>query len=162
MTKLTQKYVIVQFSKSLPVGYTYSMKGWPLHVTLADVFSINGKWTDLFKDMNCILENEVTIFSKAIVKDLFGEDRSIKVTLIEKTDELQNLHERVVSVLEKHGALFNSPEYTKDGFKPHATEQAEAKLEIGDVVEFGSLTLVDMFPDGDPYQRKILGTVHLR
>lgn len=162
MTKFTQKYVVVQFSKSLPDGHEYSMKDWPLHVTLADVFAIDGKWTSLFKDLNLILDNESAFFSKATVKDLFGDDRSTKVILIEKTSELQNLHKMIISVLEKHGAVFNSPEYVKEGFKPHVTEQAESKLRIGDIVEFSSLTLVDMFPNEDPYQRKVLGTVYLK
>lgn len=162
MTRFTQKYVLVQFLENLPDGYEYSMKDWPLHVTLADVFAIHGDWTSLLKDLTLSLENERAFFSHTKVKDLFGEDGSIKVILIEKTDELQNLHDTIISVLERHKAVFNSPEYVKAGYKPHATEQAESKLQIGDVVEFNSLTLVDMFPNNDPYQRKILGTVHLR
>jgi len=162
MTKFTQKYVVARFSKELPDEFEFSMKDWPLHVTLADVFAVDGEWTSLLKDLNLSLKNEKAFFSQTIAKDFFGDDGSTKVILIENTAELRNLHETIISVLEKHGAVFNSPEYVNAGFKPHVTEQAESRLEIGDIVEFRSLTLVDMFPNKDPYQRKILGTVHLK
>jgi hypothetical protein len=34
------------------------------------------------------------------------------------------------------------------------------QLQIDDIVTFDSITLVDMFPDENPCQRRILGTVH--
>ena len=51
MPKFTQKYVLVHTFKDLPDGYEYSMADWPLHVTLADVFSIQGDYKDLI--VNC-------------------------------------------------------------------------------------------------------------
>lgn len=159
MAEFTQKYTIVHLLKDLPSGHEYSMKDWPLHVTLADVFAINGKWSDLFDDLGRSLNQETTFFSKVIVNDLFGENRSVRVKLLENTKELQNLHEKIVDVLERHGVEFNSPQYTRAGFKPHSTDQIEGSVQIGDVVEFGSITLIDMFPNENPYQRRILGTI---
>ena len=161
MPEFTQKYTIVHFFKNLPDNFEYSMKDWPLHVTLADVFAINGKWSDLFEDLNRSIDEQPAFFSRVVGKDLFGADRSIKVNLLENINELQNLHDKIVDVLEKPGVEFNSPQYTRAGFKPHSTDNFEPGLEIGDIVEIGSITLIDMFPNEDPYQRRVLGTIHL-
>lgn len=161
MPAFTQKYTIVQFVKDIPDGYEYSMEDWPLHVTLADVFAIKGRWRDLFEDLKLSLNMQRAFFSKVAVKHLFGEDRSVKVKLLENTDELQNLHDKIIDTLEKYGVEFNSPQYIRTGFKPHSTDQLESSLEVGDIVEFGSITLVDMFPNKNPYQRRVLGTIRL-
>lgn len=159
MPSFTQKYTIVQLIEDLPDGYEYSMKDWPLHVTLADVFAIDGVWTDLLKDLERRFKSQATFFSDLVANDLFGEYRSIKVKLLRKTDELQKLHDNIIRVLERHDVAFNSPQYTKAGFKPHLTEQSNGSLHIGDIVELRSITLIDMFPNEDPYRRKVLGTI---
>ena len=161
MPEFTQKYAIVQFLKDVPDGYEYPMNNWPIHVTLVDVFAINAEWGDLFDNLRVSLATQTAFFSTVVVKDLFGEERSIKVNLLENTKELQNLHDEIVNTLEKYGVQFNSPQYTRTGFKPHSTEHIEGSLVIGDIVEFSSIALVDMFPNDDPYRRRILGTIHL-
>ena len=146
--------------EDLPDGYEFSMRYWPLHVTLTDVFAIDGNWINLLDDLKLSFDKiQTPLFSEVVANDLFGEDRSIKVKLLMKTDELQNLHDKIIYDLERHGALFNSPQYTKAGFKPHSAEQSTGSLHIGDIVEFRSITLIDMFPNEDPYHRKVLGTI---
>lgn len=160
MDKFTQKYTIVQLLKDLPDGYEYSMKDWPLHVTLADIFAIDGKWSDVLEDLGKNLYAEKAFSSRVTERDLFGENRSVKVKLLENSDELQSFHEKIISILEKHGAKFNSPQHTRAGFRPHVTDQVEQGVQIGDSIEFNAITLIDMFPDKNPYQRRVLGTVH--
>jgi 2'-5' RNA ligase len=160
MQKLTQKYVIAHLVTDLPDGYEYSMADWPLHVTLADVFAIDGDPNDLLVDLSKQLSAHSTVKSEVVGEEWFGEDRSVYVKLLNKTDELQQLHETILAVLQRHNVKFNSPEYTKEGFRPHSTVQKNGRLELNDVVMFDSVTLIDMFPDENPTRRRILGTVH--
>jgi len=42
---------------------------------------------------------------------------------------------------------------------PHSTVQSYKRLNKGDEVIFSALSIVDFFPDKDPYQRKILAII---
>lgn len=161
MSGFTQKYTVVHLVEELlPNGYEYSMKDWPVHITLADVFAIEGTWVDLLRDLESGLESQKKFLTEVVDNDLFGVDRSIKVKILKNNSELRELHENIVNTLERHNVIFNSPQYTRSGFKPHSTEQKQASLHMGDTIEFGSITLIDMYPDDNPYKRRILGTIH--
>lgn len=162
MKKFTQKYVIVYLIKDLPLGYEYAMSSWPLHVTLLDVFAINGSSTDLIADLEKEFANSRPVTVRVIDKDLFGEDSDIPVALLNKTTELQHLHNKIIGVLKRYDVKFNNPEYVSDGFRPHSTIQKDKQLKIDDIVTVGSITLIDMFPNKDPRQRRILGTIHFK
>lgn len=159
MQKLSQKYVIVHLIDDLPVGYEHSMKDWPPHVTLADVFAIKGDPKELLTDLDKKFGSNLSIKSKVIGEEWFGEDRSVHVKLLHKTEELQQLHEAILKVLEAHNVKFNNPQYTNEGFRPHSTAQKSGQLKLNDIVTFDSITLIDMFPEKNPFQRRILGTI---
>lgn len=160
MQKLTQKYVIVHLIDNLPVGHEFSMSDWPLHITLADVFAIDGSPTDLLIDLETEFSSHSPIQSSVVGDEWFGEDKSVHVKLIKKTEELQQLHETILSILSNYKVRFNNPEYAHAGFKPHSTVQKNGQLDLGDTVTLDSLTLIDMFPDNNPSLRRVLGTVH--
>ena len=67
----------------------------------------------------------------------------------------------MLSVLEEGGLKLNDPQFARDGFLPHATVQKHARLNKGDKVQFTALSIVDMFPDEDPYKRKVLKTIKI-
>ena len=160
MPEFTQKYTIVHMLKDLPNGFEYSMKNWPLHVTIVDVFAVEGDLNSLLEDLRKNLDSSNVSDSWVTEEGFFGDDKSVHVMLVKKTNELQNLHDTIVEVLESYSVKFNSPQYTGSGFKPHATKQLNDSLKIGDAVKVNSVTLIDMFPDNDPYQRRVLGTIH--
>jgi 2'-5' RNA ligase len=160
MQKLTQKYVLVHLMEGLPDGYEFSMQDWPLHVTLADVFAIQGRPEDLMTRLTERLNNHPVIQARVMGDDWFGKDKSTHVMRIEKTNELQTLHKAVVDILRTLNATFNSPQYIGSGFKPHSTIRGDdQQLQKDTVLSFDSITLIDMFPNENPTQRKILGTV---
>src|SRR5664279_218953 len=160
MQKFTQKYVLVQMIKDLPVGYEYAMEDWPLHVTVASVCSIESKPDDLLRDLEKQLSSVHAVESKVVRDEWFGENKEYHVMLVDKTPRLNDLFKKVITVLNNHGLKFNSPEYEGEGYAPHATIQKIGQLYINDVVLFHSLTLIDMFPDENPHQRRVLGTIH--
>lgn len=161
MQEFSQKYVLVHAIQDWPDVYEYSMEDWPLHVTLAGTFSIEGEPADLIKDLGHVLASLPIARAKVVDEAWFGKDENIHVMLLDRTKDLQDLHEKILEVLENHHVQFNSPEYAGKNFRPHATVQKSAQLKVGDVVTFDSVTLIDMFPDKNPYQRRVLGTIQL-
>lgn len=157
--KYTQKYTIVHLMDVLPEGYEYSMKDWPLHITVADVFAIDGNSTHVLERLRDMLSTFSPLQTRVNGEDWFGDDKSIHAMLLEKTNEFQQLHDEIVTVLKQFGAKFNNPEFTEDGFKPHSTVQNDGKLEIGDNLTIDTITLIDMFPNDDFKKRKVLGTI---
>ena len=162
MQKLTQKYTLVHLLDDLPDGYEYSMKDWPLHITLADVFAIEGSPENLLKSLDTALSSFSSIKTKIVGEDWFGDDMSVHVKLIEKTDDLMILHDTIIDELKKLNAMFNNPQYTGAGFKPHATVKSNDNLIDRDAIIIDSITLIDMFPDNDPNNRRVMSTIYFK
>lgn len=89
----------------------------------------------------------------------FGDQGQVQVVLLNRSDSLVELHQDVLTTLEDGGLKLNDPQFARDGFLPHATVQKHARLNKGDRVQFTALSIVDMFPDEDPYKRKVLRTI---
>ena len=160
MQKLTQKYVLAYIINNFPNGYEYSAEDWPLHVTLADVFAIDGDPKDLINGLTKRLSSRQQVESKIVGEEWFGQDKGVHVSLLDRTEELQELHETLLKVLSNYDVKFNNPEYINEGFRPHSTIQKNERFEINDIVTLDSVTLIDMFPNEDPYRRKILSTIY--
>lgn len=161
MQQFSQKYAIVQLLEDLPEGFECDWKNWPLHVTLADVFAIEWPISTLCDKLEKFASLQPTFSTKALGDEFFGSNKDIRVVLIDKTKELSDLHMRLVQLLDDGNVKFNNPEYTLGGFLPHSTVQPHIRLHKDDAVPFKALTIIDMFPDGDPYRRKIIKTLPL-
>lgn len=160
MQQFTQKYTLVHFIKDLPIGFEYEVADWPLHVTLADTFAIDDTPSDLLTDIKSQLASTYAVVAHVTRDEWFGLDKNVHVVLLDKTSAMQNQHDAIVKILNNHGVKFNNPEYTSVGYVPHSTVQKSGQLHVGDDTIIDSVTLVDMFPDEDPYRRRVLGTVH--
>ncbi|MFS8120553.1 MAG: 2'-5' RNA ligase family protein [Microcoleus sp.] len=161
MKQFSQKYTIVQLLEDMSEGDEYAASGWPLHVTLADIFAID--W-----DESTLISRCFETFSKfksvrATVgdEDWLGEDEQTHVTLLNMNAELFNLHIDIIKFLEQGNVRFNTPEFIEQGFKPHLTVRPNARLRKGRTVAFDVLTVIDMFPNNDPSRRKVLKTIKL-
>jgi len=64
-------------------------------------------------------------------------------------------------LLEQGDLKLNDPQLAREGFLSHATVQKHARLNKGDRVTFNALTLIDMFPDENPYQRRVVKTIRI-
>lgn len=98
----------------------------------------------------------------SVVEDyrFFGDHGQVQVALLQKDfDDLVQLHYEVIELLEQGGWKPNDPRFVRDGFLPHSTVQKHARLNKGDPVIFDALTIIDMFPNNDPYQREVPQTI---
>lgn len=156
-----QKYLFVKFLETPPKSGVFDMKNWPLHVTIVRNFSYTGNISALTSLVEHIARDLKPISTTADKEALFGPEENILVTLLMMTDELRAMHQLLYDKLIERGAVFDEPQYCGAGFRAHATVQESGKLNKGDSVMIDELTLIDMFPDQDITQRKILSTVTL-
>lgn len=150
--KYSQKYALVSFFESIEIITEFAMTDWPPHITLADVFAIELD-TGIEQKLEAMLADQPPITLSAIGDSVLG---MTKVVFIEKNDGLQKLHDKIIDLLELHGAKFNNPEFTRSGFLPHSTIQKSGRLHEGDRVEINTISLIDMFPDTNWQQRRVL------
>lgn len=143
------KYVIVSFLEKNPSA-TFSSSDWPLHVTIVRPFS-SSKNPDYFLDIlktHCLNRKKIILSGKS--REMFGHDKSIPVTELEKTAEIEDLYRKLMLSLEGN-IEFSKPHF--DDFRPHVTDH-NRKLGVGDKIALGSLSVVEM--DGE--KRIVLGT----
>lgn len=161
MTQFTQKYAIIQLFEAMPVGTQFEASNWPLHATIADTFSIDWDASKMTEKLTELLKHHSQ--ARTVTEDdrYFGDNGRVQVALLKKTGSLVRLHYDVIELLEQGGWSPNDPQFAKEGLLPHSTVQEHARLSKGDEVVFNALTIVDMFPDEDPYQRKILATIKI-
>ncbi len=138
------------------------MSDWPLHVTLSPRFAVDIKQPNLVTDLKNLLAKKKPI--KTIVKkdEKFGQDHHILVSLLELTSKLLELHNEVLDLLESYGAIFDEPNFSRSGYRPHITVQKSGRVNRGDTIMINNLTLVDMYPEQNIKQRKILETYSLK
>lgn len=157
----TQKYTIIQLFEEVPEGTQFSASSWPLHTTVVDTFAIDWDAPTLIKELSKLLASHATATSNAMEDTFFGPEKQTQVVLLRRTDSLVKLHNDVIDLLKRGDLKLNDPQYAGEGFLPHATVQKHARLNRGDSVTINALTLVDMFPGADPYQRKVLKTIRI-
>lgn len=160
MQTFTQKYALIHSLQPLDDGYEYSMENWPLHVTLADVFAIEGDPADLLTDLKRDFDSSDVVSAVVTGDQWFGDDGEVHVKILDKTSGLDRMHDKVLKCLGNYDVVFNQPAYTREGFVAHSTVQKDASLQDGDLVVFDSLTLIDLFPNEDAYRRRVVGTVY--
>lgn len=161
MSNFTQKYALVQFIDEVDVGYEYISDNWPLHVTVVDTFGTNWSVRQMVDELSEALGACEPAVSKAGDDHFFEENGQTQVVLLEATTGLLNIHQAAIATLARGDLVLNDPQYALAGFLPHATVQQRARLHKGDRVDFRELSLVDMFPDEDPFRRKVLAKIRL-
>lgn len=159
MQNFSQKYAIVQFFQEYPEGYEFSSHNWPLHSTIVDTFAIEWDVPRMTRALIKVLGNTHPASSIVLADDYFGQSKEVHVMLLQKTNELAELHKKILSTLEPGGLKLNDPHYANQGFTPHSTVQHDSRLTSGQSVTFDALSIIDMFPDNDPYKRKLLTTI---
>jgi 2'-5' RNA ligase len=131
------------------------MTDWPLHITLADTFAIERQPTDIDSKLATFASERKSFSVSALGDSVLG---STPVVLLGNTKSLVRLHGELITLLEENGAVFNNPEFTKTGFIAHSSIQQNGRLQIGDEACIDSISLIDMFPNEDWQQRRVLAT----
>lgn len=157
--KLTQKWAVAAFFDDLPLGYEFPREETPLHATLAGVFAINKSGDEIADLLRQCLTDTAGFPVIGLDEERWGDE--LIVTRLEDSQQFSALYAGVQDCLLNKGAVFNEPQYLHDGFTPHVTHQKEGKLSVGQSAPIAHVSLVDMFPHGDGYRRRIHATISL-
>jgi 2'-5' RNA ligase len=161
MDKLTQKWAIAAFLEPVEDGFEFHRSDIPLHVTLAGVFASEMDGQQLGETLAELLCS-VTSFDVEGGEDLFwGENGEITVVQIKESRELKKLYNRIYDKLVSEGTVYNEPHFEGEANVLHSTVQKHDRLENGQKTRIKSVSLVDMFPNSDGYQRKVVKTINL-
>ncbi|MET3806044.1 hypothetical protein ABIB25_003053 [Nakamurella sp. UYEF19] len=171
------RLVVVLPLRRLEVGEAFALRDWPLHVTVAPTFVLDGPARDAGSDDGCMLDSAVLdsavleMVSAAIEGPLvecpslrllaagdegFGRSGAIPVTVVEPSVELDALHHLLVAALSDLGARFDDPEFTGSGYRAHVTVRQGRRVDTGDVLEPTQAVIVDMEPQGDARLRRVV------
>ena len=159
MEKLTQKWAIVSFFDEIDDGYEFHRTDNPLHITLAGTFAINKTGQEIYLMLYELLKDEKSYTVQAGDDVLWGENKDIRVVIIEKSEKMFTLQMKIYEELLKNGAVFNEPQHEGLGHILHSTVQKSSRLHKGDSVRINSVSLVAMFPDSDGNRRRIVKTI---
>jgi len=162
MQKFTQKYTIICLLEDAEEGYSFSSSDWPLHTTFVDTFAIDWDVETLQKKVLELAQEQISTSTNGIKDEYFGPDKEVHVILLEKNEDLKTIHYALLQKLKEGNLRLNDPQYSEDGYLPHSTVQKHRQVKVGDAVSINNLALIDMFPNEDPYQRKVLKIIKLK
>lgn len=154
---MSQKYVIVHFVDLEKVPTEFIPKDWPLHITFLANFAL----PDLAafqKDLKVVTANTKPFHAVVEGEEFFGPKQNVHVSLVKPDEQILELHNRLLALAQKHGAVFDELNFAGKGFRPHATKQHSSEIKEGQEVLVSHLTLVDMFPDNDIDKRKVIAS----
>ena len=161
METFTQKWAIISLLEDAKEGDEFYYTDFPLHVTLAGVFAVDKKGQQLASELAELLHNQHPVEIEADEKDMFGPKQDIPVMKVRKTSALMDLYKLIHEWLEDSGARYNAPQYQGEGYLPHSTFQKSGSLAQGEKRTLRSVSLIDLYPNNDGYQRKIFTTIEL-
>lgn len=157
--KLSQKWAVASFFSELPEGYEFAQKDTPLHATLAGVFAHPAKGDEIANTIQESIDGAQSFKVSGDVEEQWGE--GLVVCKLVHSEQFIRLLSSIQNGLLAQGAVFNEPQYLGAGFTPHVTVQQAEKLMPGSMALVHSVSLVDMFPDGDGYRRRIHKVIKL-
>lgn len=161
MNKFTQKWTIIIPIEPIYEGLEYEFTEWPLHITLASVFAVSVTGDQLGGELQKRVATQKSLTMQAESEDWFGPERTVGVMKLQMTPAFSELYTKVHELLIGLGASFNEPQYEGEGYIPHSAHQKAARLHIGDQVTVNKLALIDMFPDGNGYRRRVTKLIDL-
>lgn len=162
MEKFTQKWAIVALLEQVAEGTEFYYTDFPLHITLAGVFKIDYDGMRLKNELPRVLSDQKPLLITVGEKDIFGPDKDVAVMRIMKTPELMSLYDKIYSWLNQSGAVHNEPQYEGTDYLPHSTMQKAARLIPGETRQIQSVSIVDLFPNGDGLRRKVFKTIEFK
>lgn len=162
MQKFTQKYTIICLLEDIEEGVSFASSDWPLHITLIDTFAIDWNVETLQNKVVEVARVQNSTSTNGVKSEYFGPNKDVHVILLEKNEDLKTIHYALLQILKEGDLRLNDPQYSEDGYLPHSTVQKHRQIKVGDTVSVNNLALIDMFPNEDPYQRKVLKIIKLK
>ena len=136
----------------------FSGLDWPLHVTILDTFKTKWQLDRLCRQLGEVAANMTPFNAVPTQKAMLGEKKDVAVKLLQLEGGMSTLHAKLMEVVEEGSFVFNTPDFVGDGFLPHATDQDDGQVEVGQSYQLDNFSLVDMLPDNNHVRREIVDT----
>ena len=154
----SQKYTVVCFFELQEKASNFSASEWPLHVTILDTFKTEWPLPTLCNELRRAALT-VTPFNTIPTEEvMLGENQDVSVKLLKSEGGMSALHTTLMELANEGSFVFNTPEFVGNGFLPHATNEIDGQVEVGQLYPLDGISLVDMFPNGDHRRREVVNT----
>lgn len=150
------RLVVVLPLRPLQVGDGFTLASWPLHLTVAPTFIVEGDLEAVVAIITPVIAGGPPLALRVGADEGFGRAQRIPVSLIESTTELTALHRRLIDVLSAGGAVFDDPDFIGCGYRPHVTMTKLDRVQPGDLLRLDQATIVDMEPIGGQRLRGVV------
>lgn len=152
------RLVVVLPLQPLAAGDGFSLREWPLHITVAPTFVVHQDCNAVISTISPVLRSQTRLLVLAGPDQGFGRSQAIPVTVVDPSPELTNLHHRLLIALTAVGAVFDDPDFTGAGYRAHVTKTRLAHVHPGDHLTLDQVAVVDMAPEGDRRLRRVVWT----
>ncbi|GAB4098480.1 2'-5' RNA ligase family protein [Sinomonas halotolerans] len=159
-----RRFAIVLPLAPMAVGERYSVRDWPLHVTVAPVFRTTAGTSVLAHVLGDAARDHPALACTAGAEALFGARHDTPVTLIEPHQGLRELHAWLSKRLAAEFAGrfgYENPHFAGAGFSPHVTATNRGRAVPGQGLALGQLALVDMAPGPGPGRPEVVAVAGL-
>ena len=132
----THEYLVCLLVDDFEIGDTFT--NWPLHVTVVAWFTVDD--SEYFTRLAELRSAKIPSFTAKV-----GERRKMSrhtVNVVRKTDELQLLHETMMSLVKSTGRLLTKEDFYYEKYQPHITHQKNIAAEPGDELRFEHVYLI--------------------
>lgn len=149
------KYIIVSFLEDVLAGTTFAESKWPLHVTLMYSFFSSRDQKDLIDRLKQTLSEvqKFNLIGKSV--EFFGQDLDREVTELQSKPELSSLNTLLKETFKE---FMEGPTVDKYPiYRPHVTRNDGKGIEIGEIVNIKTVSLVLVAKD----TRHVLVTLEL-
>lgn len=136
---------------SVSVGERFTM--WPLHMTILPWFSAPNIETVIAHTRDVVVN--LKPFKVQVGQRAYFGQRKLPVKLIDNSHELQDLHERLLGMVNDNGWEIKG-RYTGPNFRPHVTQKAGR--DAGGELLINKIHIAEAQPQN---YREIVGTIDL-
>lgn len=126
----------------------------PLHCTLMHRFWSELSPEELADKVSDFFKQFPSINLEAHERLLLGP-KQVAVSEITLSDQLKQLHMGLYELLNDLGVEYTAPEWVGDGYRAHATEREDAKLEVGTAHQSRVAYLIEVKVPGYDHKRLI-------
>jgi len=155
------RLVVILPLRTLAAGDAFTLREWPLHVTVAPTFVIASGLPAVLPAVTEILLTQPTLRLRVGSEEGFGHAQNVPVSLVEPTAELNRLHSLLIAALLAVGAKFDDPEFIGAAYRPHITLKGADALPRGTGLTMSQAAVVDMAPAGERRLREVVWTTEL-
>lgn len=145
----------------LAVGSGFSLRAWPLHVTVVSNFTTSLPAHAIGHLLAPVIEDSGTITASVGSETLFGRNFNVRVNLVDENPGIRRLHERMLDALDNTDGVYHDPGFLHAGFRPHVTATKLGRVSPGDSLVLRQVALVDMAPAAGSSHRLVVWTAPL-